>query len=105
MARLALRPQVAAAVDVAPEYRMEEIEVMAGCAGEGKAISDVRGATVIAALRRGSGPVDPQPPENTVLGVGDVLVAMGTGEALARLEELFVPPRKRAKGPEASREA
>ena len=104
MARVALRPQVAAAVDVAPEYRMEEIEVLAGCEGEGKAIGEVRGAAVIAALRRGSGPVDPQPPEDTVLGEGDVLVAMGTGEALARLEELFVPPRKSATRPGSGQE-
>src|ERR671923_291077 len=36
MARFALHPQVTGIVDVAPEYRMEEIEVTAGCEGEGK---------------------------------------------------------------------
>ena len=52
MARLALHPQVTGVVDVAPEYRMEEIEVTAGCRGEGKTIGDVRGGSVIVALRR-----------------------------------------------------
>ena len=33
MARLALSPQVVDALDVSPGYRMEEIEVAAGCAG------------------------------------------------------------------------
>ena len=33
MARLALQPQVTGVVDVAPEYRMEEIDVSVGCAG------------------------------------------------------------------------
>ena len=33
MARLALHPQVAGVVDVAPEYRMEEIEVTDGLPG------------------------------------------------------------------------
>ena len=35
MARLALHPQVSGMLDVAPEYRMEEIEVSAGCEGAG----------------------------------------------------------------------
>ena len=35
MARLALNPQVSGVLDVAPEYRMEEIEVPEGCAGAG----------------------------------------------------------------------
>ena len=36
MARFALHPQVAGVVDVAPEYRMEEIEVTPGCPGAGR---------------------------------------------------------------------
>jgi voltage-gated potassium channel len=90
MARLALQPQVSGVVDVAPEYRMEEIEVTAGCEGEGKAISEVRGTTSIAALRR-EDRVQPQPAGSTVLEAGDVLVAMGTVDALRRLEALFAP--------------
>ena len=93
MARLALHPQVAGVVDVAPEYRMEEIEVTEGCEAEGKRIADIRGTTAVAALRRADGKVQPQPPSSTVLGAGDVLVAMGTVESLQRLETLFTPRR------------
>ena len=93
MARLALHPQVAGVVDVAPEWRMEEIEVTAGCPAEGKAIGDIRGTTTIAALRGPDGNVRPQPASSTVLGAGDVLVAMGTADALTRLEDLFTPQR------------
>jgi voltage-gated potassium channel len=96
MARLALQPQVTGVVDVAPEYRMEEIDVSEGCAGAGKTIGEVRGTTTIAALRRSEGDVDPQPASDTVLRPGDVLVAMGTVEALGRLESMFAPPRRSA---------
>jgi voltage-gated potassium channel len=98
MARLALQPQVTGVVDVAPEYRMEEIDVTEGCEGSGKTIGAVRGTTVVAALRRSDGRVHPQPSSETVLQDGDVLVAMGTVEALKRLESLFVPRPARASG-------
>jgi voltage-gated potassium channel len=96
MARLALQPQVTGVVDVAPEYRMEEIDVTEGCEGEGKSIAEVRGTTVIAALRRADGSVHPQPPSDTVLRAGDVLVAMGPVDALSRLESMFAPKRAEA---------
>ncbi|HEX6586130.1 MAG TPA: TrkA family potassium uptake protein [Solirubrobacterales bacterium] len=92
MARLAQHPQVSGVVDVAPEYRMEEIEVTEGCRGAGKTIGEVRGTTLIAALRRRD-EVQPQPPSSTELRPGDVLVAMGTVEALDRLASLFAPRR------------
>jgi voltage-gated potassium channel len=91
MARLALQPQVSGVVDVAPEYRMEEIEVTPGCEGEGRRIGEVRGTTTIAALRRAGGPVEPQPAAETKLRSGDVLVAMGTVQALHDLEAHFAP--------------
>ncbi len=93
MARLALQPQVTGVVDVAPEYRMEEIDVSEGCAGVGKSIGQVRGTTTIAAVRNADGRVHPQPPSDTVLRAGDVLVAMGTVEALKKLEGMFAPTR------------
>ena len=91
MARLALHPQVTGVVDVAPEYRMEEIDVSEGCEALGKTIGDVRGTTTIAAVRSSDGKVHPQPPLDTVLSAGDVVVAMGTVDALKQLETLFVP--------------
>jgi voltage-gated potassium channel len=93
MARLALQPQVTGVVDVAPEYRMEEIEVSEGCAGEGKTIGEIRGTTSVAALRSADGTVSPQPSVDTVLHAGDVLVAMGTVSDLRKLESLFAPTR------------
>jgi voltage-gated potassium channel len=93
MARLALQPQVTGVVDVAPEYRMEEIEVSEGCAGEGKTIGEIRGTTSVAALRSADGTVSPQPSLDTVLDAGDVLVAMGTVEDLRKLESLFATAR------------
>jgi voltage-gated potassium channel len=91
MARLALHPQVADVLDVAPEYRMEEIEVSAVCPGVGRALADVRGAAIIAALRRGDGQLVPQPPGDLVLEAGDVLIASGTSTAMDRLDALFAP--------------
>jgi voltage-gated potassium channel len=93
MARLALQPQVTGVVDVAPEYRMEEIDVSEGCKGVGKTIGEVRGTATIAAVRSSQGRVHPQPPTDTVLHAGDVLVAMGTVEALKKLESIFAPTR------------
>jgi len=93
MARLALQPQVTGVVDVAPEYRMEEIDVSEGCEGAGKTIAEVRGTTTIAAVRGTDGMVHPQPSSDTVLQSGDVLVAMGTTDALKKLESMFVPRR------------
>jgi voltage-gated potassium channel len=91
MARLALQPQVTGVVDVAPEYRMEEIDVTEGCEAAGKTIAEVRGTTTIAAVRGTDGTVHPQPASSTVLRSGDVVVAMGTVDALKKLESLFVP--------------
>ncbi len=91
MARLALHPQVADLVDVAPEYRLEEIEVSATCAGIGRALADLSGSTVVAAVRRADGRLVPQPPGDLVLEAGDTLIASGTADAMDRLDALFAP--------------
>jgi len=93
MARLALNPQVSGVVDVAPEYRMEEIEVTSGCAGEGQPIADVRGGAIIVGVRNADGSFHPQPAAETVLTAGDVVMAMGTLRTVQRLEALFAPSR------------
>jgi voltage-gated potassium channel len=90
MARIALHPQISGAVSVA-DYRMEEIEVSPACRGDGMTIEDVRGQSVIVALRRPDGRLEPQPAPHAVLNAGDKLVALGTPDALERLEELFQP--------------
>ena len=90
MARVALHPQVAMAV-AAADYRMEEIDVPAHCEGAGQTIDDVRGGSLIVAVRRPDGRLEPQPPLETVLQPGDKLLALGTPDAIERLEGLFQP--------------
>jgi voltage-gated potassium channel len=93
MARFALNPKVTGVVDVAPEYRLEEIEVADGSAGVGQQIVDVRGGAIIVGVRSADGTFHPQPPSATVLVAGDVVLAMGTLRTVQRLEALFAPSR------------
>jgi voltage-gated potassium channel len=90
MVRLALHPQVTGVVDVAPEYRMEEIEVTVGCAAAGRTVDEVRGAATVVAVRRDDG-IEPQPGPETVLHDGDVVVAIGETSALENLETQLAP--------------
>ncbi len=92
MARLALRPQVGGAFDIA-DYRMEEIEVSPECEAVGKTVGDMSGPAVIVAIRRPDGELETQPPAPTVLNVGDMIIAMGPPAAVERLERMFQPPR------------
>jgi voltage-gated potassium channel len=90
MARVALHPQVGGALEAA-DYRMEEIEVRPNCEGAGKTIGDIRGSSVIVALRRSGGGLEPQPSPQTVICPGDKLVALGSPDAIERLEGIFQP--------------
>jgi voltage-gated potassium channel len=90
MARVALHPQVAGAMQVA-DYRMEEIEVSPNTEGVGRTIEEVRGTSMIVAVRRQDGTLQPQPPPRTLIAAGDKLVALGPSDALERLEALFQP--------------
>jgi voltage-gated potassium channel len=92
MARLALHPQVSGSVDVNEDYRLEEIEVSVGCDGAGQALQDVRGGSLIVGIRRPDEFL-PQPPGDTILTPGDVIVAMGTPRTMDRLEKLFSTER------------
>ncbi len=91
MARAALTPQVSGALDVAPEYRLEEIEVEAGSPADGRAIVDVRGDAIIVGVRDRDGSFLPQPPSATALHAGDVLLALGHVQTLSRLERALAP--------------
>ena len=88
MARVALHPQVGGTVAVA-DYRMEEIDVPQACDAVGMSLQDARGETVIVAVRHRDGRFEPQPPPDSVIEPGDMLVAIGQPEALGRLESLF----------------
>jgi voltage-gated potassium channel len=100
MAKLVLRPQVAAFLDIVstsggPDLLFEEIEVKETCREAGKTIRDLRireatGAMIVA-LRKRDGTFDTTPAPDATLEVGDVMIAAGTPEELRRLEELFAP--------------
>ncbi len=100
MAKLALKPQVAAFLDIVsthggPDLRFEEIEVTKSCGKAGRTIRDLRvrhdtGALVVA-LRKRDGTFDTTPDPDAPLEVGDVLIAVGTESELRALEELFAP--------------
>ncbi|HWX97244.1 MAG TPA: TrkA family potassium uptake protein [Solirubrobacteraceae bacterium] len=92
MARLALHPQLSGVVDVDVEYRMEEIVVNDSCEAVGQTLDDIRGGAMIVGLRRGPD-FQPQPPPETALQAGDVIVAMGTPTTLERLEALLQTAR------------
>jgi len=106
MAKLVLRPQVAAFLDVVTsaggtDIRLEEIEVSDVSGKAGKSIRELRvrhetGALVIA-LRRAGGQFEAIPSPDTVLANGDVVIAVGTDRELSALEELF-NPRARVAG-------
>jgi voltage-gated potassium channel len=106
MAKLVLRPQVAAFLDIVtsaggPDLRLEEIDVTEA---SGKAGSTIRalalrrqtGALIIA-LRKRDGSFDTTPSPDTVLEAGDVMIAVGTDAELLALEDLF-GPRERIAG-------
>src|SRR3954452_10567057 len=89
MARLALHPNVTGTMDVAAEYRLEEITVQSGSAGVAQSVGDVRGGSYIVGVRSADGSFRPQPAADTRLCAGDVVMAIGTPRTLERLEELF----------------
>jgi voltage-gated potassium channel len=100
MAKLVLKPQVAAFLDIVsshggPDLRFEEIEVHSSCEAAGRTIQDVHvrkktGALIIG-LRKRDGTFDTTPDPDAVLEIGDVLIAVGTADELSALEELFAP--------------
>jgi len=98
MAKLALKPQVAAFLELVsthtgPDLRFEEIEVHADCAHAGMTIRELAirrttGAVVIA-IRKPGGRFDITPDPDERIGVGDVVIAIGTEPELRALEDLF----------------
>jgi len=98
MANLVLRPQVSAFLDTVttsagPDLHMAEIEVDERCPSAGRTIRDlhVRRETgaIIVALRKRDGTFDTTPEPEARVEAGDVIVGVGTGDELRRLEDLF----------------
>ena len=100
MAKLVLKPQVAAFLDAAsatggPDLRFEEIIVDDASGRTGQSIKqlDVRNKTgaLIIALRKRDGTFDTTPNPDAVIDDGDVIICVGTPAELVLLEELFAP--------------
>ena len=101
LATLVLKPQVSAFLEVitsgsgSPEIRLEQLDVTAACGRAGRSLRELRireetGATVIAHRRPGLG-FDTRPDPDLRLEEGDVLIGVGTPDAIRALEELFSP--------------
>ncbi len=100
MAKLALKPQVAAFLELVsshagPDLRFEELVVTADCPQAGRTIRELRirsttGAVVIA-LGKTDGTFDVTPNPDETIDAGDVLIAIGTEPELKALEDLFAP--------------
>jgi voltage-gated potassium channel len=100
MAKLVLRPQVAAFLDIVttvggPDLQMEEIELTHASENAGKTIRELRigretGALIVA-LRKPDGTFDTTPSADAALDPGDVIIAVGTAAELRSLEEMFKP--------------
>ena len=100
MAKLAMRPDVAAFFDIVtssggPDMQIEEIEITERSANAGKTIRDLRiardtGALVVA-LRKQDGSFETTPGADSMIDTGDVLIAVGTAAELQALEAMFKP--------------
>lgn len=100
MARLVLKPQVAAYLDAASTegtaaVQFEEIVVTPGCRHLGKTIAELRvrdktGAKIIA-VRKADGSFDSMPSPTLPLEEGDIIIGVGNAAELRALEELFAP--------------
>jgi voltage-gated potassium channel len=98
MAKLALKPQVAAFLELissfaGPDLRLEEIVVTPDGRQTGRTIRQLRirsttGAVIIA-LRSPDGSFDVTPSPDRTMVAGDVLLAIGTEDELQKLEDLF----------------
>jgi voltage-gated potassium channel len=97
MAQMAIRPNVVEFLEVVMhdeelELLLEELTIAIGSALESRTIgsSPIRSktGTMIVALRRRDGRMQVAPSADTVLGAGDIMVALGTRDQLARLREL-----------------
>ena len=100
MAKLALKPQVAAFLEIVtshggPDLRFEEIEIRSEYPRAGHTIRELRvrstTGAVIVALRKQDGTFDTTPEPDVALEIGDVLIAIGTEPELRALEDLFAP--------------
>ncbi len=97
MAALAISHHVADFLDVVMhdgslEFRLDDVRVIDGSTLAGTTLADahLRGRTgaLVLAIRDGAGAFRTNPPPDTALIPGDVLIAVGTSDQLASLAEL-----------------
>jgi voltage-gated potassium channel len=95
MAAFALQPHVAEFFDVVMhegslEFRLEEVLVPFGSAVEGKSLRDAqlrdRTGAMVLAMREGGGRFNTNPPPETVISAGQILIAIGTSDQLSALQ-------------------
>jgi voltage-gated potassium channel len=100
MAKLVLKPQVAAFLDVVsatggPDFLFEEIEVTRSSGQAGKSLRELqvreRTGAIVVAIRKRDGTFDTTPAPDVVFDEGDVMIGVGTSDEIRRLEELFAP--------------
>lgn len=93
MASLALHPSVVEFIEmvtVAPDMRLEEIVVRSGSPLVGKTVgtaSNDRGDVTILAVKKSGAGLVPSPDAGLVLGVGDLVVALGPSKVLGELSQ------------------
>jgi voltage-gated potassium channel len=98
MAAMVLNPIVTDYLDLVShsggiEFRLEELEVPAGAALEGKTIAGARirdtVGVLVLALRSADGHMNTNPSSDAVFRAGDHVVALGTQDQLERLAEVL----------------
>ena len=98
MAKLALKPQVAAFLELVsshagPDLRFEEIEVHRDCPQAGLTIRELairrKTGAVVIAVRKPDGRFEITPDPDERIEVGDVVIAIGTEPELRAIEDLF----------------
>jgi len=97
MAAFVLQPHVTEFLDVVMhgndvEFRLEEVELMAGSPIAGQTLRDAhvrdRTGALVLALRGAHGGFTTNPPPETVMEAGHILIAIGTPAQLSALEDL-----------------
>jgi voltage-gated potassium channel len=101
MAMLALRPAVVDFIDTVTyrpgrELQLENVDVAGGSSLVGQTMKHIRdqdGITVLA-MRKQSGKLLANPPNEEIIGDGDRLIVIGTKKRLAALESIFEGKKK-----------
>ena len=92
MAGLALHPSVVEFIEmvtVAPDMRLEEIQILPGSPLDGRTVGDAsaggRYDVTILAVKKPGEPLAASPAQDVVLGAGDLVIALGQAKVLGEL--------------------